>query len=98
VPGVLDPEGRELAVVRELVDFRGKRVLEIGAGDGRVTFGYARDAASVLAIDTDDEAIAAAREALPRRLRSKVELRVADAAELDEPAASFDLAYFSWSL
>jgi predicted RNA methylase len=98
VPRVLDPEERELALLRELVDFRGKRVLELGAGEGRLTFGYAREAASVLAIDTDEEAIAAAHEALPRRLRRKVEVRVADAVELDEPATSFDLAYFSWSL
>jgi ubiquinone/menaquinone biosynthesis C-methylase UbiE len=98
VPGVLDPEGRELEVLRELVDFGGKRVLELGAGEGRLTWGFAREAASVLAVDPDDEAIAAAREALPRRLGRKVELRVGDAVELAEPPDSFDLVFFSWSL
>jgi SAM-dependent methyltransferase len=41
----------ELDTVRELVDVRGKRVLEMGCGDGRFTFLYADDAAYVLGID-----------------------------------------------
>lgn len=98
MPGVLDREGRELAVLRDLVDFRGKRVLELGAGEGRMTLGYAREAASVLGVDPDEEAIADARGSLPRRLARKVELRVAEAERLDEPPSSFDLAFFSWSL
>jgi predicted RNA methylase len=98
VPGLLDPERIELAHLRELVDFRGKRVLELGAGDGRLTFGFAREAAFVLAVEPDEDAVAAAREVLPRRLRRAVELRVASAEEVDEPPASFDLAFFSWSL
>jgi 2-polyprenyl-3-methyl-5-hydroxy-6-metoxy-1,4-benzoquinol methylase len=98
VPGVLDPEGIELSVLRELVDLRGKRVLEVGAGEGRLTFAFAREAASVLAVDSDEEAISAAREELPRRLARTVELRVASVTELDEPPESFDLAWFSWSL
>ena len=98
MPGVLDPEERELAILRELVDFRGKRVLELGAGDGRLTFGYGRDAAFVLAVDPDEDAVEAARDDLPRRLRRTVELRVADATTVDAPRPSFDLAFFSWSL
>jgi ubiquinone/menaquinone biosynthesis C-methylase UbiE len=98
VPSVLDAEGKELEVLYELVDFRGKRVLELGAGEARLTLGYAGETARVLAVDPDEEAVAAARETLPRRLARKVELRVAGAGELDEPAASFDVAYFSWSL
>ena len=44
---VTDREGTQLEAILELADFRGKRVLEIGCGDGRLTFGYAGDAASV---------------------------------------------------
>ena len=41
----------ELDTVRELVDVAGKRVLEMGCGDGRFTFLYAHDAAYVLGVD-----------------------------------------------
>jgi 16S rRNA A1518/A1519 N6-dimethyltransferase RsmA/KsgA/DIM1 with predicted DNA glycosylase/AP lyase activity len=36
---VIDPEGTQLGGIRRLADFRAKRVLEIGCGDGRLTFG-----------------------------------------------------------
>ena len=39
--GLLDPEGVETRVLHDLVDFRGKDVLEIGCGDGRMTWRYA---------------------------------------------------------
>jgi 2-polyprenyl-3-methyl-5-hydroxy-6-metoxy-1,4-benzoquinol methylase len=50
---VLDPEEAHLAALRRLADFRGQRALEMGCGDGRLTVGIARDAASVLAFDPD---------------------------------------------
>ena len=40
---ILDPEGAHLAALRRLGDFRGRRVLELGCGDGRLTLGIARD-------------------------------------------------------
>jgi ubiquinone/menaquinone biosynthesis C-methylase UbiE len=73
-------------------------VLELGCGDGRLTFRYADKAASVLAIDPDAEAIARARGAVPAGLADTVTFRVTSAEEVDAPPASFDLALFSWSL
>jgi ubiquinone/menaquinone biosynthesis C-methylase UbiE len=98
VAWVVDPEGTHLRVLRGLADFRGARVLEIGAGEGRLTTGFAADAASVLAIDPDADSIAEARRTLAAELREKVSFRVASVAELDVPKASFDLVLFSWSL
>ena len=60
--GNLDPEGVEARVLHDLVDFRDKAVLEIGCGDGRMTWLYADAAASVLAIDPDEPSIATALE------------------------------------
>jgi 2-polyprenyl-3-methyl-5-hydroxy-6-metoxy-1,4-benzoquinol methylase len=56
----IDPEGEEIAALAAFVPtLDGARVVEIGCGDGRLTRRYARRAASVLAIDPDEAAIAA---------------------------------------
>ena len=94
----VDPEGTQLAAVRSLVSFDRKRVLEIGCGDGRLTFGYAHEAASVEASDPDGDEIAKAETALPESLRERVRFAVASAAEIEVPRSSIDLVFFSWSL
>jgi 2-polyprenyl-3-methyl-5-hydroxy-6-metoxy-1,4-benzoquinol methylase len=47
----LDPENNETRALFDLADFAGQRVLEIGCGDGRLTWRYAGRAAPVTAID-----------------------------------------------
>lgn len=98
MPRVVDPEQTHLRVLRGLADFRGARVLEVGAGEGRLTTGFAGEAASVLAIDPDADSIAEAEQALAADLREKVTFRVASAGEVEVPKSSFDLVLFSWSL
>ena len=95
---VVDPFEDETAALAGLVDFGGKRVLEIGAGDGRLTWRYGPSAASVLAIDPDEERVAKAQADMPAELAGHVRFQTADVVELDVPRNSFDLAYFSWSL
>jgi len=95
---ILDPEGAHLAALRRLGDFRGRRVLELGCGDGRLTLGIARDAAHVLAFDPDVEAVERARAALPSDLSERVTYRVASGKEIEIAPHSFDLTVFSWSL
>ena len=95
---VVDPDGVELATIRELVDLKGLHVVEIGCGDGRMTFGCAEEAASVLAFDSDEELVRKARASTPRALRDRIRFEVGDATEIELPAAEFDLALFSWSL
>jgi ubiquinone/menaquinone biosynthesis C-methylase UbiE len=95
---VLDPEGAHLAALRRLVDFRGRRVLELGCGDGRLTLGIAEEAASVLAFDPDREAVERARQSLPVELAGRVTYRVASGKEIELEPLSFDLVVFSWSL
>ena len=98
MPKRTDPEGTQLAAVRSLISFDDKRVLEIGCGDGRLTFGYAHEAATVDAYDPDAESIAEAARALPETLRERVRFAVASATEIDVPRSSIDLVFFSWSL
>ncbi len=59
----IDPEGVETRTLARLAPVDGLRVLELGCGDGRLTFRYADAAASVLAVDPDVERIDAARAA-----------------------------------
>jgi len=73
-------------------------VLEIGCGDGHLTFGYAGDVASVDASDPDADEIAKATQALPEDLRARVTFAVASAGELEVPRSNIDLVFFSWSL
>jgi ubiquinone/menaquinone biosynthesis C-methylase UbiE len=88
----------ETAALGEVVDFRGQRVLEVGAGEGRLTWRFATETASVLAIDPDEERIEQGRAELPASLAERVQLKVMDAIELDVPRQSFDVALLSWSL
>jgi hypothetical protein len=45
----LDPEEAETRVLHDLIDFTEKDVLEIGYGDGRITWCFADSARSLLA-------------------------------------------------
>jgi len=98
VTRVVDAEGAHLAAVLRAADFRGRRVLEVGSGEGRLTWGFAPLAASVLAFDPDAEYIEAARAECPGELREKIRFEVASADEIEVARQSVDLVFFSWSL
>ena len=94
----LDPEEVETRVIHDLIDFGGKNVLEIGCGDGRMTWRFAHEVASVLAIDTNEDKIATAKEGTPDALKSIVSFRVADITAIDLPDGAYDIAVISWTL
>lgn len=94
----IDPQGVETRVINDLVDFDGLRVLEVGCGDGRLTWRFAEKASSVLAVDVNEEKIEAAKQATPDHLRSTVNFEVMDVARTQLPTASFDAAVLSHSL
>ena len=96
----LDPENNEMSALFDLADFEGKNVLEVGSGDGRLTWLYADRAAQVTAIEPFAESIAQAKEDLPAELQGRVDFRTIafeDLAAGSEPAA-FDTVLLSWSL
>jgi 2-polyprenyl-3-methyl-5-hydroxy-6-metoxy-1,4-benzoquinol methylase len=94
----IDPEGTEITVIHELVDFSGADVLEVGCGDGRLTWRYAEEAATVLAMDMNGEKIERARAATPASLRSKTRFMVADIADVELSPDAYDVAILSHSL
>jgi ubiquinone/menaquinone biosynthesis C-methylase UbiE len=73
--------------------FAGRRVLEIGCGEGRLTRLFAAAAASVIAIDPRADSIDALRAEFPA-----VDARAIGIEQLDLPPHSIDVAIFSWSL
>ena len=50
----IDPAGIMPRAILGAADFREARVLEVGAGDGRLTFQYSADASHVVGIDTKE--------------------------------------------
>jgi ubiquinone/menaquinone biosynthesis C-methylase UbiE len=98
VAWTIDVYGDETAALGEIADLRGARVLEIGAGEGRLTWRFAPQTEHVLAIDPDEERIAQARADVPAKLADRVDFEVMDAVELDVEPEGFDVALLSWSL
>lgn len=94
-----DPERNETEALFELVEFVGAEVLEIGCGDGRLTWRYAERAAHVTAIEPFGGSIARAKVRL-RGTHLPVEFRHAnlEAFAADNDADLFDIALLSWSL
>jgi predicted RNA methylase len=95
---VLDPEGAHAAAVRRLARFDGRRVLEIGCGEGRLTYALAGPARSWLATEPDAGSVETARRNLPTDLCGKVRFAVAGGADVVGSPGEFDLVFFSWSL
>jgi 2-polyprenyl-3-methyl-5-hydroxy-6-metoxy-1,4-benzoquinol methylase len=99
---------REENEIRTLFEFSGEltgqRVLEIGCGDGRLTWRYASQAAQVVAIDPDPEKIDQARQKLPEGLSDRVSFHAFGLEEFisqrppHDQTNKFDLVLLSWSL
>jgi trans-aconitate 2-methyltransferase len=97
VTPVRDVDNAEAHVLRSCGDFDGANVLEVGCGDGRLTWLYAARTESVLGIDPEEAEIAAARSATHPELAEHVRFEVGTAEDLSKTAA-FEVAFLSWSL
>jgi len=94
----VDPDRTEVQALRLAADWRLKRVLDLGCGDGRLTLRLAGLGASVHGIDPDRELIREARQGLPRRFADRVRYSVGHAQDTRLPRGTFDRVVFSWSL
>jgi ubiquinone/menaquinone biosynthesis C-methylase UbiE len=94
----VDPEQNEIRALKQVGSWRGKKVLEIGCGDGRLTLRLARLGAGVHAIDPSADLVRAARKNLPARLTKKIRYQVGSAETLKYLSNTFDILVFSWVL
>ena len=100
MPHLRDPDGRQSAEIVKIADFKDKSVLEIGCGDGSLTWSYAPLASRVTAIDPSEEDILSAKISIPPELAVKVEFFAANIIDFS-PAkgrSPYDISLFSWSL
>ena len=94
----IDPEGAETRALVALVELDGRSVLEIGAGDGRLTWRLAARGGTVLALEPKEREVMRARAAMSPHLSRRVRFVVADATTYRFPRSRFDVAVLSHSL
>lgn len=101
----LDPENHETDALFQISGgFTGQRVLEIGCGDGRLTWRYAAQAAHVTGIDPNAEKIERACQSIPPVLARRVAFQTASLEDFyavwraHPRQRRFDRVLLSWSL
>ena len=94
----IDPEQNEVRALRRVGNWRGRQVIEIGCGEGRLTLRLARLGATVFAVDPDRERLQSARAGLPPALAGRVRYQFGRAQHIPRRTASFDRAVFAWAL
>ena len=92
-----DAEGNEARYLRQFADMDGKRILEIGCGDGRLTWRYANAARHVTGIDLERDDLRIAGIERGSGLERTVALAQADSIHLPFRQHAFDLAILAWT-
>ena len=91
-------EGNEKKYLHKFADFKDKRVLEIGCGEGRLTWKYAASAKHAVGIDLDTDSLRVATIDRPSDLASKVHFSRAKSEQIPFSKETFDIAVLAWSL
>jgi ubiquinone/menaquinone biosynthesis C-methylase UbiE len=93
-----DPEGFEKKILQKYAEFVNKRVLEVGCGEGRLTWKYAGASSLTVGFDPDHDALRIARADSPHDLREHVHFAQASANHIPFSKETFDIAILAWSL
>jgi ubiquinone/menaquinone biosynthesis C-methylase UbiE len=98
MPTRRDPENVETRHLHAAADLSNAHVLEIGCGDGRLTWRYAPKASRIAAFDLNPERLQIALRECPPALRSKITLFQGSSLDLPFGHRQFDWAVLAWSL
>jgi ubiquinone/menaquinone biosynthesis C-methylase UbiE len=92
-----DSEKNETKYLHKLVEFTNQRVLEIGCGEGRLTWQYAKETHSTVGIDLDADVLRVATIDRPSDLENRVYFSRAMSEQLPFSKETFNLAILAWS-
>jgi ubiquinone/menaquinone biosynthesis C-methylase UbiE len=93
-----DPEAIETAYLHKMAAVDDARVLEVGCGDGRLTWRYAGTTRHAIGIDLGSEHLVLARRSCPPVVSARVAFVQATALALPFRTGLFDGAMLAWSL
>jgi ubiquinone/menaquinone biosynthesis C-methylase UbiE len=93
-----DPEGFEKKSLHKFADFADKRILEIGCGEGRLTWKYAGASELTIGFDPDHNSLRVARADSPYDMQKNVHFAEASASQIPFVNETFDIAILAWSL
>jgi ubiquinone/menaquinone biosynthesis C-methylase UbiE len=96
--GEMDPDGIEPRSLLAAAEFRGRRVLEIGCGDGRLTFRYGAVPSMIIGFEPHSELLQIASAACPPELKGHIGFIQATAMSLPFGSSVFDIALLAKSL
>jgi len=94
----VDPAGVEPSVILQAGNFRNARVLEVGAGDGRLTFRYVEEPASVVGIDTNETEIRSTAKGFRAEMAGHVQFLCASATAVPFSPEQFEIVLLASSL
>ena len=95
---IRDPEGIEIEYLNRTGAIHGRKVVEIGCGNGRLIWRYANIAASVVGVDPDSERLTEALTKRPETVETWAAFAQTEAETLPFPDEAFESAFLAWSL
>ena len=93
-----DPEGIEVKYLHQFIHFTHAHILEVGCGDGRMTWRYADAASRVIGIDPDAGLLSTAQATCSPALRHTTRFMQTSAEKLPFADMTFDHVLLAWSL
>lgn len=98
MPMQRDPEKTEVYYLQTFANFENAHILEVGCGDGRMTWRYAQYTGRITAIDPDHESLRTALAARPQSEHNVVTFTCSHAERLPFADRLFSGAVLAWSL